>query len=124
MQAMGCELSAEDIYSINHSSLKDAIVSFEVSVQENSFSKRSCPTNHHCGYGQIQKQSSMEHNYLKDGFWANSMAEELKNPGLFVKQLVYMEDVTNAVLSLRIKRRPFKTSSLRKMMQTQHCCMK
>ena len=100
MQAMGCELSAEDIYSINHSSLKDAIVSFGgFCTGEFISSKGLVLTNHHCGYGQIQKQSSMEHNYLKDGFWANSMAEELKNPGLFVEQLVYMEDVTNEVMS-------------------------
>jgi hypothetical protein len=97
---MGCELSAEDIYSINHSSLKDAIVSFGgFCTGEFISSKGLVLTNHHCGYGQIQKQSSMEHNYLKDGFWANSMAEELKNPGLFVEQLVYMEDVTNEVMS-------------------------
>ena len=100
MQAMGCELSAEDIYSINHSSLKDAIVSFGgFCTGEFISSKGLVLTNHHCGYGQIQKQSSMERNYLKDGFWANSMAEELKNPGLFVEQLVYMEDVTNEVMS-------------------------
>ncbi len=100
MQAMGCELSAEDIYSINHSSLKDAIVSFGgFCTGEFISSKGLVLTNHHCGYGQIQKQSSMEHNYLKNGFWANSMAEELKNPGLFVEQLVYMEDVTNEVMS-------------------------
>ncbi|MDC1022487.1 S46 family peptidase, partial [Schleiferiaceae bacterium] len=56
-------------------------------------------TNHHCGYGQIQKQSSLEYNYLKEGFWAGSMSEELKNPGLFVEQLVFMEDVTNSLLN-------------------------
>lgn len=100
MQAMGCELSAEDIYSVNHSSLKDAIVSFGgFCTGEFISSKGLVLTNHHCGYGQIQKQSSMEHNYLKDGFWANSMAEELKNPGLYVEQLVYMEDVTNALVN-------------------------
>jgi len=104
MQSMGCELSAEDIYSINHSSLKDAIVSFGgFCTGEFISSKGLVLTNHHCGYGQIQKQSSMEHNYLKDGFWANSMTEELKNPGLFVEQLVYMEDVSNEVLSLSNK---------------------
>ena len=100
MQAMGCELSAEDIYSINHSSLKDAIVCFGGFCTGDFISSKGLVlTNHHCGYGQIQKQSSMEHNYLKNGFWANSMAEELKNPGLFVEQLVYMEDVTNEVMS-------------------------
>ena len=100
MQAMDCELSAEDIYSVNHSSLKDAIVSFGgFCTGEFISSKGLVLTNHHCGYGQIQKQSSMEHNYLKDGFWANSMAEELKNPGLYVEQLVYMEDVTNSLVN-------------------------
>ncbi len=98
MQAMGCELSAEEIYSINQSSLKDAIVSFGgFCTGEFISSKGLVLTNHHCGYGQIQKHSSIENNYLKDGFWANSMAEELKNPGLFVEQLVYMEEVTNEV---------------------------
>ena len=100
MHAIGCELSAEDIYSVNHSSLKDAIVSFGgFCTGEFISSKGLVLTNHHCGYGQIQKQSSMEHNYLKDGFWANSMAEELKNPGLYVEQLVYMEDVTNSLVN-------------------------
>ena len=100
MQAMGCELSAEDIYSVNHSSLKDAIVSFGgFCTGEFISSKGLVLTNHHCGYGQIQKQSSIEHNYLKDGFWASSMDEELKNPGLFVEQLVYMEDVTNSLVN-------------------------
>ena len=99
MQAMGCELSAEDIYSVNHSSLKDAIVSFGgFCTGEFISSSGLVLTNHHCGYSQIQKQSSLEHNYLKEGFWANNTSEELMNPGLFVKQLVYMEDVTNAVL--------------------------
>ena len=100
MQAMGCELSAEDIYSVNNSSLKDAIVSFGGFCTGEFISSQGLVlTNHHCGYGQIQKQSSMEHNYLKNGFWANSMDEELKNPGLFVEQLVYMEDVTNALVN-------------------------
>ena len=99
MQAMGCELSAEDIYSVNHSSLKDAIVSFGGFCTGEFISSGGLVlTNHHCGYRQIQKQSSLEHNYLKEGFWANNTSEELMNPGLFVKQLVYMEDVTNAVL--------------------------
>ena len=100
MQAMGCELSAEDIYSVNHSSLKDAIVSFGgFCTGEFISSKGLVLTNHHCGYSEIQKQSSMEHNFLKDGFWARSMDEELKNPGLFVEQLVYMEDVTNSLVN-------------------------
>ena len=111
MQAMGCELSAEDIYSVNHSSLKDAIVSFGgFCTGEFISSKGLVLTNHHCGYGQIQKQSSMEHNYLKDGFWARSMDEELKNPGLFVEQLVYMEDVTNSLVNSGDKFKDIETS--------------
>ena len=98
MQAMGCELTAEDIYSVNNSSLKDVIVSFGgFCTGEFISSKGLVLTNHHCGYGQIQKQSTLENNYLKDGFWANSMSEELKNPGLYVEQLVFMEDVTNSL---------------------------
>ena len=98
MQAMGCELTEEDIYSVNNSSLKDAIVSFGgFCTGEFISAKGLVLTNHHCGYGQIQKQSTLENNYLKDGFWANSMSEELKNPGLYVEQLVFMEDVTNSL---------------------------
>ena len=100
MQAMGCELTAEDIYSVNNSSLKDAIVSFGgFCTGEFISSKGLVLTNHHCGYGQIQKQSTLENNYLKDGFWANSMSEELKNPGLYVEQLVFMEDITNSLVN-------------------------
>ena len=100
MQSMGCELSVEDIYSVNNSSLKDAIVSFGgFCTGEFISAKGLVLTNHHCGYGQIQKQSSLEYNYLKEGFWAGSMSEELKNPGLFVEQLVFMEDVTNSLLN-------------------------
>ena len=100
MQSMGCELSAEDIYSVNNSSLKDAIVSFGgFCTGEFISAKGLVLTNHHCGYGQIQKQSSLENNYLKDGFWANSMSEELKNPGLYVEQLVFMEEVTNSLVN-------------------------
>ena len=114
MQAMGCELSAEDIYSVNHSSLKDAIVSFGgFCTGEFISSKGLVLTNHHCGYGQIQKQSSMEHNYLKDGFWANSMAEELKNPGLYVEQLVYMEDVTNSLVNSEDKFKTIETALIK-----------
>ena len=100
MQSMGCELTAEDIYSVNNSSLKDAIVSFGgFCTGEFISAKGLVLTNHHCGYGQIQKQSSLENNYLKDGFWANSLSEELKNPGLYVEQLVFMEDVTNSLVN-------------------------
>lgn len=100
MQAMGLKLTAEDIYSINKSSLKDAIVHFGGFCTGEVISKQGLVlTNHHCGYGQIQNHSSLEKDYLKNGFWAMSNAEELKNPGLFVDFLRYMEEVTNEVLA-------------------------
>ena len=80
MQAMGLRLSAEDIYSINHSSLKDAVVHFGGGCTAEVVSGEGLIlTNHHCGYGQIQRHSSEEHNYLKDGFWAMSRDKELRN---------------------------------------------
>jgi hypothetical protein len=102
MQKMGLHLTAEELYSINHSSLKDAIVSLGggfctgevVSAEGLLF------TNHHCGYGNIQKHSSVEHDYLTDGFWAMSKAEELPNEGLFVSFLVRMDDMTKEVLGV------------------------
>ncbi len=101
MQEMGLELSAEDIYSINNSSLKDAIVALD---------RGSCTaelisgdglllTNHHCGFGEIQTHSSVENDYLQDGFWAMSRDEELPNPGKSVSFLVRIEDVTDEVLA-------------------------
>lgn len=100
MQAMGLQLTAEDIYSINNSSLKDAIVSFGGFCTGELISSQGLVlTNHHCGFGQIQQHSSVEHDYLKNGFWANNKGEELTNPGLFVEFLVYMEEVTAAVVA-------------------------
>lgn len=99
MTAMGLEISAEDIYSVNQSSLKDAIVHFDGGcTAELISSKGLLLTNHHCGYSEIQSHSSVEHNYLKDGFWAMSLEEELKNPGVTASIVKYMEDVTNALL--------------------------
>lgn len=99
MQAKGLKLSAEDIYSVNHSSLKDAVMLFGRGCTGELISSQGLLiTNHHCGYGQIQQHSSVEHDYLKDGFWAMSMEEELPNPGLSVKFLDFMEDVTDQVL--------------------------
>ncbi len=100
MHSMGLKLSAEQIYSINNSSLKDAVVALD---------RGSCTaeivspdglllTNHHCGFGEIQKHSSVEHDYLKDGFWAKSHDQELSNPGKSVTFLIRMEDVTDKVL--------------------------
>ena len=99
MQAKGFRLSAEDIYSVNQASLKDAVVLFGSGCTGELVSGEGLLfTNHHCGYGYIQKHSSVEHDYLKDGFWARTRADELPNPGLTVRFLERMEDVTAAVL--------------------------
>ena len=99
MQAKGFKLSAEDIYSINQASLKDAIVIFGGGCTGEIISEEGLLiTNHHCGYGSIQRHSSVEHDYLTDGFWAMSKEEELPNPGLKVTFLKRMEDVTSLVL--------------------------
>lgn len=99
MQNMGLKLSAEDIYSVNQSSLKDAIVSFGGFCTGEIISDQGLIlTNHHCGYGQIQTHSSVENDYLTNGYWAMSHKEELKNPGLTATFIVRMEDVTKEVL--------------------------
>ena len=99
MQAKGFKLSAEDIYSINQASLKDAVMMFGRGCSAELLSGEGLIlTNYHCGYGQIQKHSSVEHDYLKDGFWAMKRDEELPNPGLSVSFLERMEDVTSIVL--------------------------
>lgn len=100
MKEMGMEISAEDIYSINHSSLKDAIVIFGRGCTGELISDQGLVlTNHHCGYGSIQSHSSIEHDYLTDGFWAKNHEEELPNPGLTVTFLVEMREVTKEVLT-------------------------
>jgi len=100
MQDKGFRLSAEDIYSINKACLKDAIVIFGGFCTAELISDQGLIiTNHHCGLGRIQSHSSLEHNYIKDGFWAMSQEEELTNPGLYVTFLVRMEDVTSQVLA-------------------------
>jgi len=99
MKEMGMRISAEDIYSINEACLKDAIVIFGGGCTGEVVSDQGLMlTNHHCGYGVIQRHSSLEHDYLTDGFWAMSKAEELSNPGLKVTFLIRMEDVTDKVL--------------------------
>ena len=99
IQSKGFKLSAEDIYSVNKSSLKDAVVRFGGGCTGELISSQGLLiTNHHCGYGTIQSHSSVEHDYLTDGFWAMSRAEELPNPGLSVAFLEYMIDVTDEVL--------------------------
>ncbi len=100
MQSKGLKLSAEDIYSINKSSLKDAIVHFGGGCTAEIISDQGLMlTNHHCGYGQIQVHSTVENDLLTNGFWAKSQAEELQNPGLTATLIVRMEDVTKQVLA-------------------------
>lgn len=95
MNELGCRLSAEEIYSVNHSSLKDAIVHFGRGCTGEIISKEGLlVTNHHCGYGSIQQVSSDEHNYLQDGFWAMNRNEEIPIDGLTVTFLEHLEDVT------------------------------
>ncbi|HBF87932.1 MAG TPA: serine protease [Bacteroidales bacterium] len=106
MTELGLQLSAEDIYDINNSSLKDAITGFGSSDMPLGFfctgeiisDQGLMLTNHHCGFGAIQEHSSLEHDYLSDGFWAKSKANELPNEGMTVSFLVRMEDVTDRIL--------------------------
>ncbi|HIB77815.1 MAG TPA: S46 family peptidase [Flavobacteriales bacterium] len=98
MQAMGLRLSAEDIYSVNHSSLKDAVVHFGGGCTAEMVSPEGLLlTNHHCGYSQIQYHSSVANDYLKNGFWAMSRADELPNPGLTATFIDRIHDVTERV---------------------------
>ena len=99
MKGLGMKMSAEDIYSVNKSSLKDAIVSFGGGCTGEVISGQGLIlTNHHCGESRVQSHSTLENNYYADGFWAKSLSEELPNRGLFVTFIVRMDDVTSAVL--------------------------
>jgi hypothetical protein len=98
MKSKGFRLSAEDIYSINKASLKDAVVLFDGGCTGEIVSEKGLIlTNHHCGYDAIQALSSVEHDYLTDGFWAKNHSEELYCPGLKVHILVRMEEVTERI---------------------------
>lgn len=101
MQAKGLKLTAEDLYSVNNSSLKDAIVSFGGGscTAEMISSEGLMLTNHHCGYDEIQKHSSVTNDYLENGFWAMSRDEELPNEGLTASFLVSIEDVSARILA-------------------------
>jgi len=100
MTELGLKLSAEDIYSLNKASVKDAIVIFGGGCTGEIVSSQGLIlTNHHCGYGAIQSHSSVEHDYLSDGFWAMSKEEELPNPNLGVTFLVRIEDVSAQILA-------------------------
>ncbi len=99
MQEMGLKLTAQDIYDVNHSSIKDAIVIFGGGCTGEIISPEGLLlTNHHCGYGSIQKVSTPEANYLDDGFWAMNKNEEIPIEGLRVQFLDHMKDVTRKVL--------------------------
>lgn len=100
MQSKGMKMTAADIYSVNQGSLKDAIVQFGGGCTGEVISTTGLLlTNHHCGYGQIQRHSTLENNYVKNGFWAKSKSQELSNPGLTVTFIVSMADVTKDILS-------------------------
>ena len=99
MYALGSKLSAQDIYDVNNSSLKDAIGHFNGGCTSEVISPKGLLlTNHHCGFSQIQSHSSLENDYIKNGFWAMSLEEELPNKGLFVEFIVRIEDVTEQIL--------------------------
>lgn len=99
MKALGMKISAKDIYSINKGSLKDAIVSFGgFCTGEVISSKGLVLTNHHCGFDAVQNHSTLDHNYIRDGFWAKNNTEEIPNPGLYVTFIVRIEDVSKLVL--------------------------
>jgi len=99
MQELGLKLTAEDIYNVNHSSLKDAVIIFGRGCTGEIISPEGLIlTNHHCGYGSIQKVSTPEANYLDDGFWAMNKGEEIPVEGLTVQFLDHMKEVTRKVL--------------------------
>lgn len=100
MKSLGMRLSAEDIYNINSSSMKDAVFQFGGGcTSELVSSKGLLLTNHHCGFGQIQQHSSVDHDYLKYGYWAKTYKDELPNPGLTATRIVRIENVTAQVLN-------------------------
>jgi hypothetical protein len=99
MKKLGMKISAEDIYSINHSSMKDAVPQFDGGCTAEVISDKGLIlTNHHCGFDNIQSHSTVEHDYLTNGFWAYKMEEELPNKDLYVTFIIRIEDVTSKVL--------------------------
>ena len=99
MQKLGFKLTAEDVYSVNHNSMKDAVVFFGKGCTGEVISKKGLIlTNHHCGYYEIQKLSTLENNILQNGFWAQTHQDEIPINGLTVTFLMYMEEVTEDVL--------------------------
>jgi hypothetical protein len=101
MKAKGMKLSAKDIYDVNNSSLKDAIMHFGGGCTAELVSgKGLLLTNHHCGYSQVQSHSSLEKDYLKNGFWAKNFAEELPNAGLTASRKLYSISPANKPIIL------------------------
>jgi len=99
MKEMGMQLNADDIYSAEKPSMNDAVIQFNGGCTGEIVSASGLIlTNHHCGYGAIQAHSTFEHNYVKDGFWSMSNAEELPNPGMYVTFVRKIEEVTESVL--------------------------
>ena len=99
MRNLGMKISASDIYNTNKSSLKDAIVHFNGGCTSEFISDKGLLlTNHHCGYGQIQSHSSLENDYLQDGFWAMKTSDELPNPGVTATIIIRIDDVTTQIL--------------------------
>ncbi len=106
MQKMGLHLTADEIYSINHASLKDAVIGLSNSDQPNGYfctaeivsDQGLVFTNHHCGFDVIQQHSSLEHDYLNDGFWARNLSEELSNEALTASFFIRMENVTDSII--------------------------
>jgi len=100
MKSLGMKMSVTDIYDVNNSSLKDAVPQFNGGcTAEVISSKGLLLTNHHCGYGEIQSHSTVEHDYLQDGFWAKSYEEELPNPDVEVTFIVSIHDVTKEIMN-------------------------
>lgn len=100
MKAMGMKIDPSDLYAINQSSIKDAVVHFNGGCTSVLVSDQALLlTNHHCGYSRIQSHSTLEHNYLKDGFWASSLKDELDNPGMDASIIKEIRDVTDEMLS-------------------------
>ncbi len=116
MQSLGMKMSAEDIYSVNKGSLKDAIVHFNGGCSSSIISPQGLLlTNHHCGYSAIQTHSTLQNNYLQDGFWAMKQSDELKNDNLVATFIERIEDVTKDILKgvsdkMTTKERQDKTS--------------
>ena len=130
MKELGCELTPQQIYNINGSSLKDAIVQFGGGCTGEIISAEGLlVTNHHCGYGNIQKLSSVEHDYLKDGYWAMKRSEELPCAGLTVTFLEYMQDLTPMLEKVEKKGKQTKEEAIKEAVaeaekQNPHCTVR